>query len=253
MMKKVICLLLVFVSALSLFACGKETADNKEPVVNPPVVTPGQQPEPEGEKEPIDNKTPVSEKDKAFFLMIEKSNPNVITTRTVTENRANKISFEGMFETKVIGEDAYIYTYQYEKARPVSPDDIGEGGMKELVPGENPGVIYYNQGKYSFDNSTWTTEYPDVNMFNVKLDLSAGNLGSYKISADGTTLTASVSAADAEKIFGIDIDDVIGSVSVTVVNNGTYLWKVNLSYSTTASKVTLETTYTYESFADFAQ
>jgi hypothetical protein len=251
MMKKVICLLLVFVCSLSLFACGSETADNKEPAGNnPPAVEPEK---PGAEKEPIDNKTEVSDGDKAFFLIIDKSKPNVITTRTVTEDRTYKISLEGMFETRVLGDDSYVYTYQYEKVNSVLPDDIAEGGMKEMVPGNEPGVIYYSQGKYSRDNSNWTTEYPDVEMVNVKLDLAAGNLGSYKISADGTTLTTSVSASDAEKIFGIDIDDVIGSVSVTIVNNGTYLWKVNVSYSTLTAKVTLETTYTYEPIAASVQ
>ncbi len=245
-MKKVICLLLVFVCSLSLFACGNETAGNKEPEANPPAATPGQTPG--TEKEPVDDKTPVSEQDKSFFLIIEKSKPNVITTRTITENIANNISFEGMIKTYVLANDATRTEYSYEKAREVSPDNIGNGMVEKVE-----GTIYYKDGLYSVDNVNWTVGYPDVNLINAKLDLSADNLGSYKLSADKTTLTTAISAADAEKILGIDIDDVVGTVAVTIVNNGTYLSKISVSYSTANAKVSLETTYTYEPIETTAQ
>lgn len=238
MMKKVICLLLVFVCSLTIFGCGGETADIKEPEANPPAQAPAETPE--GEKEPIASTTTVGDKDKAFFLLVEKSNPNVITTRSITQDKTNKVSYEGMFKTYVYGNDANKTEYRYEKMKELSPDDVGNG-MKDSTEG----VIYYANGKYSVDNSTWITGYPDVDILQVKLDLSAEKLGSYKIDNDGTTLTTTVTADAAEDILGVKVD-AVGGVSITIKTNGTSLWKVNVSYQTLVAKVTIETTYTYE-------
>jgi hypothetical protein len=146
-----------------------------------------------------------------------------------------------MYET-IVGEDgAFEFKYEYEKARELTPDSVGQA-QKESYSG----TVYYWEGMYSTDGDNWTVKTPDVDILNVKLELAREYLGTYRMSKDGKTLTADkISAANAEKILGVKINT-DGNVKITITSNGTYLWKVSVEYENSVASVRLETSYTYE-------
>lgn len=238
MLKKVICLLLVLACSAALFACGGAAPDDNNSFVNNEGEGADKNKNP-GDKEFIDDKSEIEESnDQAFFALINSSRPNRITTQTTVTN-PKLGSCTGFFDTKIISESEYELYYQYEKF-----NRIGEGtGLKTLV---GPHTIYYNDGQYSLDTKdNWVLEHPDSEVLNVKLDLSRQNLEGYTLSSDGRQLVANVSAESAENILGIDVGDA-STVEITVISDGTHLWKVNIKYSDGTNNIYIETSYTYE-------
>ena len=104
-------------------------------------------------------------------------------------------------------------------------------------------------GKYSVDNENWTTSVPDEATMQVKFNLDPAYLGNYVISQDGKTLITSLSAENAKEVLGLEITSLVGEVSLTVSNNGTYLTGLTIMYTITIngaeSQVVIDTSYTY--------
>ena len=178
-----------------------------------------------------------------FIGLVDASEPTKIVTHThITYGEEEPL--EGRFVTSVEGNNSTL-EYWYERNAIPGVDDSEDPIM------EIDGVIYYKDGKYSEDGENWTTSTPDANVVNVKFELNAKRLGSYVLSKDGKTLTTIVTAANAEKLFGIKLENVVDdSVVVTIKNNGTYLVAVTISYSITAedgtvADVIVDTSYTY--------
>ena len=212
MVKKLICMLLVLTCAFALFACGED-----EPPVN----------NENGNGNQNENPPVVELPDAAFFELIENSDPNRITTVTSTTDKSSKVGtvYNGIYDTVINADGSYKFDYSYEIMRTASLGNVGESS-KETISGS----ILAADGLYSVDGGqTWSGAIPDVNVLNVKLDLNRDYLGEYRMSKDGKTLTATVSAENAQKILGIKISTT-GNVTVKVESNGTYLAKISVSY-----------------------
>ena len=243
-MKKVICLLLVLSCSIALVACsGIGTANTTIPETQTPATentTPA--PEKEGEasdKEFVNDTTETdSSRAQIFFSAVNNSNPNVIVTQTNTTNSAIGATAVGFYRTTIYGEDNYSFEYEYEKFT-----KIGEGSAPTYPAAS--GVIYYKNGVYEGHE-----DYsPDFDVLGAKLDLKKEYLGNYVISADGSQLTTKISAADAEKIFGIKIN-ATSTVEITVKTDGTHLWNITIDFSYKDTKLHLETSYTYENVSE---
>jgi predicted RNA-binding protein YlqC (UPF0109 family) len=119
-------------------------------------------------------------------------------------------------------------------------EDNPDGYIKTLS-----GTVYYKDGKYSTDNENWTTEAPDETTMQVKLNLTKKNLGKYKVSKDGKTLTATTTAEQASKMLGVTIS-ANSDVEIVIKHDGTSLRSIVVSYSTeNAEYVEISTSYSY--------
>ena len=249
MLKKALCLILVLVCSLSLFACQSgESASNPSDdndVINNPAGSGSEEGSESGSEGPsfVGDKEEVEPSEYySYIALVNNSSPNVITTQETVTSRLGAL--KSNYKTYVLGEEEYRFEYIYERF-----NLIGEGeDMKYTVPANGEvGTIYYKDGSYSRDGENWITSHPDSNVLSVKLTLTKENLDKarkLKESADGA-LTIETTAAEAEKILGVKISTK-GSVSITLVSNGLRLWKIVVEYSQDANSVLLETSYTYE-------
>ena len=173
----------------------------------------------------------------SFIDIVNESAPTKILTVTSLNDGERKLT--GRFETLIDGSD-FELSYSYQRY---------------TVPGENPdpeslltteeGVIYYKDGKYSKDGENWVTEIPDAATQQVKLAFDKKNLGDYKISKDGKTLTASVTSEQAEAMLGINVG-ATDVVEITIKHDGTYLRSIEIYYVTAnAEAITISTSYSY--------
>ncbi len=232
MVKKIVCLLLILACSLAIVACGNNAAapstGNNPPAgpdkPNPPADDP-------------DEELP----DAAFFELVKNSKPTVVDTYTYTEDKNTKKGYEGFYKTILYPDSSYSFDYSYQKANRVSVESIGQPSLIEVS-----GTILYANGLYSVDGGeTWFGEIPDVDALDIKLDINRDYLGKYSMSKDGKTLTARISADNAEKLLGISEINAEGNVTVRIVSNGTYLWKLNVEYENAAAIISIQTTYSY--------
>ena len=84
---------------------------------------------------------------------------------------------------------------------------------------------------------------PDIAYMSLTLNLNAETIGEYRLSRDGSTLTADISAEQVKAIFGTEISATSATLTIKVA--GGRLSRVNLAYTTTDNtEVLLETSYT---------
>lgn len=247
MMKKTLCLLLLLICSLALFACGAEAPVAQQPTNDDVVVNAPQAPLTAVMRNIKEVATsagiPLSADDAAFFLLVADSQPNKIVTVTNTTDKSTRINYEGKYWTFIESDGSYRFDYDYEKA-----STIGEADQSKV---EFEGTVLYKNGLFSTDDgANWTGGLPDVSILDVKLNLDVANLGSYRITKNGTTLRAVVDAAAAEKILGVDINT-DGEVTIEVVTNGTRLWKISVEYENAVASVSIETSYTYLAEMDY--
>ena len=175
-----------------------------------------------------------------FINLVEGSSPTRITTQTYIP-REGDIPLEGEFITEIDGEN---FTLTGSYMRPATLEDMASSNTVTV-----PVQIYYKDGKYSVDNENWTTSVPDEATMQVKFNLDPAYLGNYVISQDGKTLITSLSAENAKEVLGLEITSLVGEVSLTVSNNGTYLTGLTIMYTITIngaeSQVVIDTSYTY--------
>ena len=175
-----------------------------------------------------------------FINVVNSSAPTKIITQTSYSD--SETTFRGRFETTIYASGSeFEMSYNYQDyANPetaANPDEY---------IANHKGVVYYRAGLYSTDGVNWTAESPNVTTMQVKFELSAAILGEFEISKDGKTLTATVTAEQAEKILGVAVSATEDGVEITVTHDGNNLRGVLVSYSTEyASIVTLETSYSY--------
>jgi len=243
-MKKVLCLLLVLACSVALVACAGIGTANKLPAPGnennetedtgkPNVKDEGN----ESDKDFVDDKTEVDlSREQIFFSAVNNSQPNLIVTKTAVTNSALEATATGFYRTEINGEN-YVFSYKYDKF-----NKIGEGTSQISTVG--PHTIEYTDGHYFLDG-TEVYARPNPEVLNVDLNLNKNLLGNYVISVDGDRLDTKVSAANAEKILGVKIS-ATGDVQITVQTDGTHLWMVSVSYTDNQTKVTIDTSYTYE-------
>ena len=159
-----------------------------------------------------------SEKD--FFGMIEESEPTGITVKT-RSTRPNGVSYDGYYKT-TITEVGFVFDYEYQQRNEQFVE--GESSV-ETVKGQ----VTYQDGRYIVDGES-VAAAPNVAYMNIKLDLTADNVGDYTASKDKKSITSTIGNDKVKAIFGTEIDADTAEIKVTT--NGTYLTKVDLTYTT---------------------
>ncbi len=175
-----------------------------------------------------------------FASIADGSAPTKIITQTVYNDSVNDNTLNGSFVTTVYGDDFEMecnYDYYPTVAPGIDPD--------KYIDTKSVAVLYHD-GQYSTDGETWGTKVPSEVTKQVKFELSVDNLGEYEISADGKTLTATVTAEQAAAILGIAVSANEDGVSITVTTDGKNLREISVSYATeNASLVSIVTSYSY--------
>ena len=177
----------------------------------------------------------------AYLAAVNASEPTNITTLT-NHTRAD-VSYTGMYETEMT-KDGFVFTYEYEEKAPITLDGTGSVTTKA-------GEIVYD-GKQYIVNGEPTSVAPDVAYMSLTLNLTADNIGEYKVSRDGNTLTAEISAEQVKAIFGTEISATAATLSLSIA--GGRLSRVKLAYVTADNTdVYIETSYTYAPIAADAE
>ena len=174
-----------------------------------------------------------------FASLIKASKPTVIVTQ-MSESDGDQ-TFKSTFTTTFDGNN-FVFEYSTQRYRTVE-EGLGEG-TTELIKTET-GKIYYSNGKYSEDGVTWFSAAPDVVAKQVKLDLNANNLDYYDISSDGKSLSAILTAAQAELVFGVAIA-ATGDIELEIDTDGKNVRSIAIKYATeTLKSVFIYITYSY--------
>lgn len=171
----------------------------------------------------------------AYLGVVNASEPTNITTMT-THTRQD-VYYTGVYET-VMTEDGFVFTYEYEEKAPVTADSTSGSVVTKT------GEIVYNGQNYVVNGGEPTTVAPDVAYMSLTLNLTAETIGEYRLSRDGNTLTAELSAEQVKSIFGTEISATAATLTLKIA--GGRLSRVNLAYTTADStEVLIETSYTY--------
>ena len=178
----------------------------------------------------------------AIVEMVNSSSPDRISTKTYYT--FDEDTLEGSYVTTIDGQE-FTFDYEYQDYA----DPVKDGGSDYIIT--RKGVIYYKDGKYSTDGEEWFSEIPDEAYSKMSLNIELKKLGKYTVSNDGTSITAVVSAKQAEAILGITLSAVTeDGVQIVIKTNGTKFVGLEVSYETyvgeekTAS-VVIDTSYEY--------
>lgn len=255
MLKKVICLLLVLALSAALFSCvaggvadnGSENGDSAERDDNN--LDNQQEPEDKEEskdsdKELIDDKGNVDIANEiTFFSNVNKSNPNVIVTKT-SSNHSKLGACEGYFVTTIYADDDYTFYFDYSKF-----NKIGEGPIIEKIPAD---TVICKNGEYVLEStgaSVWAV--PDVLAMGLMLNIDKDYLGNYTINETADKLTTTVNSQQAYNIFGVEID--ASAITLIITTDGTHLSGITLEYKIGEVTTQINTSYTYENLTRDAQ
>ena len=173
-----------------------------------------------------------------IYDVVAASRPTSATTYT-TYKSAEAGDFLGEYTLRVNGDD-FIFEYAYERLRTI--DEAVADGTTEMRKAID-GALCLKGGKSTTVGDAFDSALPALNV--TSFALSEGNLKNAYVSDDGLVLTASVTAANSEKVFGVKIS-AEGDISLRVETDGTYARRVSVSYTTTGgASVTIETSYSY--------
>ena len=169
----------------------------------------------------------------AFLEKVNATEPTTITTKT-THTRGDVV-YNGMYTT-VMNEDGFVFTYEYDEKAPITADSTTGSIITKS------GEIVYDGAKYTVNGET-TTVAPDIAYMSLTLNLTAETVGEYRLSRDGNTLTANISADQVQAIFGTEISTTAATLTLKIAGNR--LSRVILEYTTADNTaVYIETSYT---------
>lgn len=178
--------------------------------------------------------------------LVNGSSPTKVITLTTHDDGEQKLN--GKYETIVEGENS-VYTYEYQRYQTVISG--AASGNTDYVETKS-GTVYYKDGLFSTDGIEWKTELPDVNAMEIKLNINPKYLKNPKFSDDKKILTATVSAQNTEKMFGVAINADENGVTVEIEHDGIYVRKITISYTQllddtgeNTMAVTIQTSYSY--------
>jgi hypothetical protein len=178
--------------------------------------------------------------DKAFFDAVADSRASEIKTLTYYTIEGQD-PFNGTYETSIKANGDFTFKYKFTRIATLddadNPDVVIEGNRATLS-----GTVYYSAGQYSYDQENWFTEAPAVTVNHPKLNLDKEKLGEYEMNEAKTSLTATLSAEDAQAVLGLEID-ATSDVVIKISTNGTYLTLVSISYEKGDAKVRVDTSY----------
>ncbi len=253
MLKKVLCLLLVLACSVALFACGnndKGSADLGGQTSNGGDKNPSEGNETEDkntDKELVADKTVDDYAlEQAFFKAINDSRYNLITTKIETSNPVfEEIGpITSFYQFSLSDGENYELLYWRE-----SLNEIGSDSMKTKF---GPYVVLYEDGEYFYgkegEELVKVLDNPDPDALDYKFELNLQHLGTYTISNDGLggyVLSAKVSSAELESIFGVSLS-ADSTFDIKVEISGGSLYMINVDYVNNGNSIHIETSYTYE-------
>ena len=219
MVKKLICLLLVLTTTFAFFACGEDTSDDSG-------------------KDSDVTTTPLDD----FLKLVNDSQPNEIrTVSTLTDKKTPDDVYVGVYVSNINADGSYLFTYNYELRRAVSPENYGSTSNKEVIEGS---LLVSSDGRYSADGGeSWQVGAPDINVINVRLNLVKEYFADARLAANGKMLTANLTAEKAGKVLGINID-ATSDVVLKIKTNGVRLSEISVEYSNDSFKTLIVTSYT---------
>ena len=144
---------------------------------------------------------------------------------------------EGRYVTKTDGTHS-VFEYEYDRYATVA--EMSPTRIKTVN-----GKVYYRNGQvFATEGEGWVSS--DINQivdFNLRID--EANFATYKLTNGGKTLNGTVKPENSEIVLGSAIA-ATGDIAVEIITNGTYLYYINISYtSANGAAVTINTSYEY--------
>lgn len=176
-----------------------------------------------------------------------------VATISATINSSTPTQIVTKVDYIVEGEDTLTSSYVTEKdtangverftfhtKRYATVEEMSHESIKEIE-----GTVWKNaDGSIkSSTGDTWS-KADAVGYLPEKLTITESVFKTYKMTDKGNDLTATIAAGDAERVFGVDIA-AASDISIVIDTNGTYLYKVTVSYAT-ASGATIIVTTSYD-------
>ena len=170
--------------------------------------------------------------------IVNRSNPTKIVT--IVNYTLGEVTFVSEYITqKDTASGNSQFDYNYQRLAIPGEDEISGSSIKNVS-----GTVYCDKnGKLSgssFDAGSATGYLP------YSLNINANRFSSYEMSEDGNTLSATVSASEAERVFGTPVNS-DGDISLKVTTNGNYLYNIEIGYvaADTGAVVSIRTSYDY--------
>ena len=178
--------------------------------------------------------------------LVNGSVPTKIVTLTTHDDGEEK--FNGRYETRIEGNNS-VYTYEYQRYQTVADGaEIGNTDFIETVKG----TVYYKDGLFCADGVNWISQLPDIGAMKMKFNVEAKHLKKPQFSDDKKVLTATVSAKNIEKMFGVAINADENGATVEIEHDGIYVRKITISYTQLLDEtgentlaVTIQTSFSY--------
>lgn len=218
-MKKILCLLLTLVLSFGLVSCnlfgGKDSDDGNDT-----------------------NANQVSAVD-TIANTVNTSSPTQIVTK-VDYTAKGESTITSSYTTERDAKTG-AEKFEYHIVRYATVEEMLPSGLKEIkgsVQKNADGSIIASTG------DAWSA-VDAVGYLAEKLNLKESYLKSFESSDNGNDLTAYVTAANSERVFGVTIA-ADGDIKVVIDTNGTYLYNVTVTYVTeSGATVSIVTSYDY--------
>ena len=218
-MKKILCLLLTLVLSFGLVSCnlfgGKDSDDGNDT-----------------------NANQVSAVD-TIANTVNTSSPTQIVTK-VDYTAKGESTITSSYTTERDAKTG-AEKFEYHIVRYATVEEMLPSGLKEIkgtVTKNADGSIIASTG------DAWSA-VDAVGYLAEKLNLKESYLKSFESSDNGNDLTAYVTAANSERVFGVTIA-ADGDIKVVIDTNGTYLYNVTVTYVTkSGATVSIVTSYDY--------
>ena len=214
-MKKLLCLLLALMCVMACVSCnlGGGSSEDEEEAKEATVET--------------------------IAGIINASNPTQIATKVdyVEEGEDHITSSYNTEKDEVNG----IYKFTFSSARKASVEELLPTDVKVLE-----GTVWYNADGTvtSSTGDEWSKE-DAVGYLPEMININKSSFKSYELVNDGDDLVGVIAANDAKRVFGEDIA-ASSDISVEIDTNGTYLYKITVTYTTNqGATVTITTSYDY--------
>ena len=147
-------------------------------------------------------------------------------------------SLKGYYTTVTDGADA-IFTFRYQRF--ATPEESIESGNSDMILSYE-GTINYHDGVYYGDEELWVPGTGTA--FDLKFHIDESLLKEATVAEDGYTLNAKVSKENLAKLIGTDLN-ATGDADISIVTNGKNLTMVNVSCATSAGRMVVRTSFTY--------
>lgn len=185
------------------------------------------------------------EEQKDIYTVANTSSATSVYTQVFyTTEKGDDLS--GFYFMKSAGNDAII-EYAYKRMQTL--DEVLNGAEPERIISvgsvTEPCKTYYYGGKYYNDGDTapWVGAPSEIQF---KFNLDSTKMIAPVVAADGSKLTATITAESCNEMFGFDLDADENNISLVVEAVDGYLTKVELKCITNdKSNVTITSSYSY--------